>query len=168
MELRNMHAAQALNFGVEHPYDDRVPGDAAHQAALGVLADLSGRSGIGHQLECVDPETRTELVDALAAVIRVACSSPNPVRPLDAFLTDQLRMWRDEGLPAPSNELQSIQAWLAHMGRYGADKTAAAMRGRMTLLMMSANALQQAGPEAEDAAGIYAARSREEVAKGQG
>lgn len=82
---------------------------------------------------------------------------------LDTFLTDRLRMWKDEGVAAPLNELQSIQAWLRCLGEYGATETAQRMRGRMLLLMKVAGASHEAGPLAEDAAGIYEGLSRESV-----
>lgn len=73
----------------------------------------------------------------------------------EKFLTDHLRMWKDEGIPAPLNELQSIAAWLSCLGEHGAESTMDRMRARMLLLMNAANELHAAGPEAEAAAGIY-------------
>jgi hypothetical protein len=73
----------------------------------------------------------------------------------DSFLTDHLRMWKDEGVPAPVNELQSIAAWLRTLGELGAEKTIEAMRSRMLLLMEAAQELHNAGPAGEAAAGIY-------------
>lgn len=74
---------------------------------------------------------------------------------LDNFLTDHLRMWKDEGIEAPLNELQSIQAWLSCLGQHGLEETKNRMRARMLLLMKTANNLHVAGPEAEAEAGIY-------------
>lgn len=74
---------------------------------------------------------------------------------VDKFLTDHLRLWKDEGVAAPANELQSIQAWLRCLGTYGVEETKKRMRARMVILMGAANDLHDAGPEAEDAAGIY-------------
>lgn len=71
------------------------------------------------------------------------------------FLLDHLRMWEDSGIPAPVNELQSIQSWLKYLGEHGAEETKSAMRKRMVLLMQAANELHEQGREAEDAAGIY-------------
>lgn len=71
------------------------------------------------------------------------------------FLIDHLKLWKDSGVPAPANELQSIQGWLRCLGENGAEKTADIMRKRMLLLMEAANDLHALGPEAEDAAGIY-------------
>jgi hypothetical protein len=71
------------------------------------------------------------------------------------YLIDHLRLWKDSGIPAPANELQSIQGWLRYLGEHGAEGTKDAMRKRMILLMQAANELHDLGPEAEDAAGIY-------------
>ena len=73
----------------------------------------------------------------------------------EKFLTDHLRMWKDEGIPAPLNEIQSIQSWLRYLGEHGADGTKDAMRKRMILLAQAASELHKEGPEAEAAAGIY-------------
>lgn len=73
----------------------------------------------------------------------------------DKFLTDHLIMWKESGVPAPLNELQSIAAWL----RASADKTKeelqTIMRTRMILLMKASQELFEEGMEAEDIAGIY-------------
>ena len=74
---------------------------------------------------------------------------------IDTFLTDHLKLWKDEGIPAPCNELQSIQAWLACLGRHGQKETASRMRARMLLLMRVANELHEQGSKVEDEAGIY-------------
>ena len=73
----------------------------------------------------------------------------------DKFLTDHLRIWKDEGIEAPLNELQSIAAWLRCLGEHGAEETKARMRARMILLMNASQDLYDAGPEAEAKAGIY-------------
>jgi hypothetical protein len=73
----------------------------------------------------------------------------------DKFLNDYLQMWKDEGVEAPLNELQSIAAWLRYLGSNGKEKTIEAMQMRMLLLMDASNKLHAQGPEAEDAAGIY-------------
>lgn len=73
----------------------------------------------------------------------------------DKLMADHLRIWKDSGVPAPLNELQSIQAWLQTLGEHGAEETMNRMRARMIMLMKAANELHKAGPEAEDAAGIY-------------
>ena len=71
------------------------------------------------------------------------------------FLNEHLKLWKDSGIPAPANELQSIQGWLRYLGQHGAEETKSAMRKRMVLLMQAANDLYKEGPEAEDAVGIY-------------
>jgi len=48
--------------------------DWAHAAARGVIANLQDRGGIGNELERskVDEETRVEVVNSLAEIIRAA------------------------------------------------------------------------------------------------
>jgi len=70
------------------------------------------------------------------------------------YLVEHLVMWKDSGIPAPLNELQSIQAWL-YKSSDGLEEMQEAMRSRMILLMKAAGRLHAEGPEAEDAAGIY-------------
>lgn len=77
---------------------------------------------------------------------------------VDDFLLDGLRMWKDEGLEAPLNELQSISAWLDTLGEHGAEETMDRMRMRMILLMDAAATLHAQGSEAVKAAGIYVNR----------
>jgi hypothetical protein len=81
---------------------------------------------------------------------------------LQPFLIEHLKLWKDSGVPTPANELQSISAWMEHLDRRGKDLTLDAMRKRSILLMQQANALHQAGPEAEDQFGIFENRSRED------
>jgi hypothetical protein len=78
------------------------------------------------------------------------------------FLEDHLKLWKDLGIPAPENELQSIDAWLHHLCQHGEEETKKAMRKRMILLLQAANDLHARGPEAEDAAGIFERRPRKE------
>jgi hypothetical protein len=75
-----------LEYGAKHPYDggadyweDLAPTpppatDWAHAAARGVLADLLDRRGIKWALddEQIDHETRAEIVQSIAAIIRMA------------------------------------------------------------------------------------------------
>ena len=75
-----------LEHGAQYPYDggadfweDRTPTpppatDWAHAAARGVLADLLDRRGLKWALddEQIDRETRAEIVQSLAAIIRLA------------------------------------------------------------------------------------------------
>lgn len=77
-----------LEHGAEFPYDggadfweDRTPTpppatDWAHAAARGVLADFLDRRGIKSALndEQIDHETRAEIVQSMAAIIRLARS----------------------------------------------------------------------------------------------
>ena len=74
---------------------------------------------------------------------------------VDKFLTDHLKMWKDEGVPAPLNEIQSIHAWWGCLKKVGAEETMKRMAARLILLQNAAEALHEAGPEAEEAAGIY-------------
>jgi hypothetical protein len=78
------NAERCLKHGAEYPYDasdewreseDENPpaaADWAHAAARGVIADLSDRGAIDNALGHIDEETRVEIVQSLAAIIRVA------------------------------------------------------------------------------------------------
>lgn len=79
------------------------------------------------------------------------------------FLLEHLRLWENSGEPGPMNELQSIAAWLSTLGHRGLEETRRIMQARMTLLTNAANALYDAGEEAEDKVGIYEKRSRADV-----
>ena len=63
-----------LSHGEKYPYHGKPPKDWAERAALGVLAEVGGRSGIDHALDAVegDEELSEEIVLALADIIRTA------------------------------------------------------------------------------------------------
>lgn len=76
-------AQRALARGADFPYDggeafwhrsESPPPaiDWAHRAARGVLADLTDRRGIKHELDDIDYDVREELTQSLAAIIREA------------------------------------------------------------------------------------------------
>jgi hypothetical protein len=67
-----MTPEKRLAFGIAHPYDEREATDAAHRAAQGVLSELTGRSGVGDELEQLDEDLRIEITDAVADIIRAA------------------------------------------------------------------------------------------------
>ena len=73
----------------------------------------------------------------------------------DAWLVEHLKMWKESGIPAPVNELQSIAAWLKASGTMTKEDLQNTMRARMVLLMDAANDLHAEGLEVEDLAGIY-------------
>jgi len=73
----------------------------------------------------------------------------------DPFLVEHLKMWKDSGIPAPLNELQSIAAWLRASGSLTKEELQDRMRKRMILLMDASIDLHKEGLEAEDIAGIY-------------
>jgi hypothetical protein len=79
----------------------------------------------------------------------------------NAMLYAYLVFWKELNIPAPLNELQSIQGWLRYLGEHGLGATKSAMRKRMILLQNAAMDLHEAGKEAEDKAGIYQNVSRD-------
>lgn len=81
---------------------------------------------------------------------------------INEMLYKHLVLWKRSGVPAPVNELQSIQGWLRHLGDYGLEKTKSAMRKRMVLLQNASVDLFKKGPSEEDKVGIYKNISREE------
>jgi len=72
MSISDNPGARTLARGLKYPYDGREPADAAHKAALGVIAELKGRSGLDALLDDLDEELRCEIVDNLADIIRLA------------------------------------------------------------------------------------------------
>lgn len=73
----------------------------------------------------------------------------------DAWLVEHLKMWKESGIPAPLNELQSIAAWLRASASMTKEELQSAMRARMILLMQASQELHAEGREMEDLAGIY-------------
>lgn len=72
-------AAWTINHGLEYPYDNdceiegaKPVADWAHAAARGILADLTDRRGVKHELNNIDTDVRVELVETLADIIREA------------------------------------------------------------------------------------------------
>ena len=73
----------------------------------------------------------------------------------DSFLAEHLKMWKDSGIPAPLNELQSIAAWLRASASMSKEELQKAMRARMYLLMDASQELHAEGRAMEDLVGIY-------------
>jgi hypothetical protein len=79
-------AQHALDRGAKYPYDasdawrqqidpEPIPAkDWAHAAARGVLADLFDRRDIKCVLKSIDEDTRAEMVELLAEIIRLAAT----------------------------------------------------------------------------------------------
>jgi hypothetical protein len=77
--MPNPAASSMINHGLEFPYDNAYDIDGAkpvkdwaHAAARGILADLTDRRGVKHELNGVDNDVRVELVETLADIIREA------------------------------------------------------------------------------------------------
>lgn len=73
----------------------------------------------------------------------------------DKFLTDHLRFWKESGIRAPLNEIQSIHAWMNQLKDKGAEETLRRMAARLVLLNRAAIELHELGHDAEKEAGIY-------------
>jgi hypothetical protein len=69
-------AIRKLNHGMKYPYVKIENPDAAQKTALGILADLTDRRGVKHELYSVDDDVRVEIVNTLACIIRVGMSVP--------------------------------------------------------------------------------------------
>ena len=77
-----MNAQEAMKHGAAFPYDggdefwdsdaSNPPAakDKAHATARGILADLSDRRGVSHELDAVDHDVRAELTESLVEIIR--------------------------------------------------------------------------------------------------
>lgn len=64
-----MTTEHTIQIATQFPYHDGVPTSWAELAALSVLADLSDRKGIKHELDAVPKDVRVEIVKALEAII---------------------------------------------------------------------------------------------------
>lgn len=65
-----MNIKQTIEHAKEFPFDGNPPTDDAHLAALAVLTDLSGRRGVGNELESIDDDIKAQLVEDLTDIIR--------------------------------------------------------------------------------------------------
>jgi hypothetical protein len=65
-----MSATFSVKHGTEFPFNNRPPKDKAETAALGILADLTDRRGVKHELNACDADIKEEIVTSLAAIIR--------------------------------------------------------------------------------------------------
>lgn len=62
-----------FNLGQKSPYDAGRPcEDWAHAAARGVISDLKDRRGIKNGFNDVDDDIKSEIVDSMAEIIRIA------------------------------------------------------------------------------------------------
>lgn len=48
----------------------------AHKAANEIWDDLSDRKGVGNELEEIDKEVKSEIIDTMAQIIRKAAEQP--------------------------------------------------------------------------------------------
>lgn len=60
-----------IEHGLEFPYVKVENPDAAQKTALGILADLTDRRGIRHELDAIDDDVKQEIFDTLTMIIRV-------------------------------------------------------------------------------------------------
>jgi hypothetical protein len=79
------------------------------------------------------------------------------------FLHTYLQLWAKSGESAPENEVRSIQTWMATLMKNTKEETLEIMKKRLLILGAAASILHNEGEAAEDAAGIYAKRGREEI-----
>lgn len=95
-----------ISQGVDNPYDANDDGDPppavdkAHIAARGIIADLTDRGGIKHGFNDIDHPIRVEIVDSLAAIIRLAMEMPEPPAVLVKTLRDEFAMAALTGVTA--------------------------------------------------------------------
>lgn len=116
--------------------------------------DASGTESFTRALEAKIREPLLARISQLEQTVAADHADAEEWREQKSFLLPFLRMWKDEGLSAPVNELQSISAWL-YKSCDGLEPLKSAMRARMLLLMRAADQLNDEGLEAEIKAGIY-------------
>ena len=85
--IEDQHAKSMIERGCEAPWDDRLPRDGSQIIALGVLHALYAREPIGGVMREVDMETREEIVDETAAIIRYGYAMP--VEFIKTFVVDE-------------------------------------------------------------------------------
>lgn len=106
-----------------------------------------------------DGITEQEFTDAVnskvAEILTARFNAKDPEVEFKDLLRAHLRFWKESNVPAPENEVQSIQAWLRFAGMHTKEEYLNSLRMRLMLLMNAATELYNEGPEAEDAAGIY-------------
>lgn len=62
-----------LEHGLKHPFDDRkVDVTLARATALGILADLTDRSGIGNELDCLDDDLKRAITTRMERIIETS------------------------------------------------------------------------------------------------
>lgn len=71
------------------------------------------------------------------------------------YVKAHLKFWAESGVPAPENEIQSIQAWLRYSARHTKEEIQDTWRQRLILLEQAAQEVYAAGPDEEDRIGIY-------------
>lgn len=66
-----MSATLCIQRALGNPYDDKIPDtrDVSRVAALAVIEELTGRGGIGNELESYDNEIREDIIDSLSDII---------------------------------------------------------------------------------------------------
>jgi hypothetical protein len=65
-----MSAKFSVKLGTDYPFNDRPPVDKAETAVLGILANLTDRRGVKHELNACDKDIKEEIVTSLAAIVR--------------------------------------------------------------------------------------------------
>lgn len=65
-------AQWTLDHGNEFPFHGKPAADKYEKAVLGILADLTDRRGVKHELRGCDDDIKEEIVESLAAILRVA------------------------------------------------------------------------------------------------
>ncbi len=65
-----MSAKFSVEHGTKFPFNGRPPVDQAETVVLGILADLTDRRGIKHELENCDDDIKEEIVASLADIVR--------------------------------------------------------------------------------------------------
>jgi len=91
-------AEHTLSRAQQYPYDaswDREPGteppaarDWAHMAARGIMADLSDRGGIKHEIGAVDEDVRSDIVEMHRLIILTALCTEDLEDDIEQAISD--------------------------------------------------------------------------------
>ncbi len=95
------------------------------------------------------------VIDALKNAVNDPVNKDKTRQIYEHYVNAHLKLWAESGIPAPVNEVNSIQSWLMFLASNGKDKTIDTMRQRMNLLLNAAQKVHESGTDKEDEIGIY-------------
>lgn len=106
--------------------------------------------------EGINEQEFTDAVNSkVIQILRDRFNNRDPMVDFKDLIRAHLCFWAESKIPAPENEIQSIQAWLKFSGTNTKEQMQTAMRQRLLLLAKEAQNVYNEGPDEEDRIGIY-------------